>query len=172
MFYAIIKRNRRRVIQSAWRIMIIILYKEKYLSKTRFSFQEYNTRKRYEMIDSSAFRWMDNVLFDTNISPLVRGDRAPKAALPENRAIYIHSPSIMPAPADGKDKSLNAIRLSSPFPSAEWQIIFHYHRWWRGTITGKIWRTSAPRRGVEDLINQRSGRIRIWPSDNSLDSID
>lgn len=95
--------------------MIIILYKGKYLSKTRFSFQEY-TLKRYEMIDSSALWWMDNVLFDTNISPLVRGDRAPKAALPKNRAIYIHSSSIMPAPADGKDKSLNAIQLSSPFP--------------------------------------------------------
>lgn len=95
--------------------MIIILYKGKYLSKTRFSFQEY-TLKRYEMIDSSALWWMDNVLFDTNISPLGRGDRAPKAALPKNRAIYIHSSSIMPAPADGKDKSLNAIQLSSPFP--------------------------------------------------------
>lgn len=150
--------------------MIIILYKGKYLSKTRFSFQEY-TLKRYEMIDSSALWWMDNVLFDTNISPLVRGDRAPKAALPKNRAIYIHSSSIMPAPADGKDKSLNAIQLSSPFPSAEWQIIFHYHRWWRGMITGKIWRTSTPR-VVEDLINQRSGRMQIWPRDNSLDSID
>lgn len=47
------------------------------------------------MIDSSTLWWMDNVLFDTNISPLVRADRAPKAALPENRAIYIHSAGIM-----------------------------------------------------------------------------
>lgn len=50
--------------------MIIIVYKEKYVSKARFSFQEY-ILKRYEMIDSCALWWMDNVLFDTNISPLV-----------------------------------------------------------------------------------------------------
>lgn len=53
-----------------------------------------NTLKQ-QMIDSSACSSMYNILFDTNISALVRPDRVRerglKAALPENRAIYIHS---------------------------------------------------------------------------------
>lgn len=82
-------------------------------AQNRFDRQEdsllRNTLKQ-QMIDSSACSSMYNVLFDTNISALVRPDRA--KSRPPRKSGHLHSLyRIMPAPADGKDKSLNTIWL-------------------------------------------------------------
>lgn len=118
------------------------------------------------MIDSSAWPGMDNTRFDTNISALVHPDTG--KSRPPRKSGHLHSLCrIMPAPADGKDKSLNAIWLPAS-PRRAWQIIFHYQRRWR--VLSRPWnmRTRLPARWQGLIKKIQTG---FQPGDNLFENV-